>query len=167
LWFNRRLVPDARNQRLGASRIQAALLLLVLATALVTLPSTLRSDVDGMRADGRLSATAASEARGPDARAGTNIALIRAARARMPRGASFALVRGGRFGSDAHPAHALAFVWEAGQSWTQFALAPRLEVAPGRAGWLLIRDATPASAGVRDPLHAWRFGHDWLVEQRT
>ena len=27
--------------------------------------------------------------------------------------------------------HALAFIWEAGQSWTQFALAPRLEVAPG------------------------------------
>jgi hypothetical protein len=167
LWFNRRGVLDARNQRLARSRTQAVVLLLVLVTALVTLPSTLRSDVNGMRADARLSATAASEARGPAASEGTNIALIRAARARMPRGASFALVRGGRFGSDAHPVHALAFVWEAGQSWTQFDLAPRLEVAPRQAGWLLIRDATPAAEGVRNPLHAWRFGHDWLVEQRT
>ncbi len=141
--------------------------MLVLVTALVTLPSTLRADIDGMRTDMRLSATAASEARGPAAAAGTDIALLRAARARMPRDASFALVRGGRFGSDAHPVHALAFVWEAGQSWTQFDLAPRLEVAPRRAAWLLIRDATPAAAGVRHPLHAWRFGHDWLVEQRT
>jgi hypothetical protein len=75
-------------------------------------------------------------------------------------------VRAGAWGTEAHPNRARAFVWEAGQSWTQYYLAPRVETSTGRARWLLLRDVTPGAARVR-PLHAWRFGSDWLVEQRA
>jgi hypothetical protein len=139
----------------------------VLVTALARLPFTLERDIRGMRADGRLTATARAEARGPAAAAGTNIDLIRAAQLYIPHAAPFAIVRGGSWGTVTRPNRAVAFVWEAGQSWTQFDLAPRLEVSASRARWLLIRDATPGAIGVHDPLHAWQFGVDWLVERRT
>jgi hypothetical protein len=153
--------------QLARNRAQAALVVLVLVVGLARLPFTLVSDIRGMRSDARLSAAAAAEARGPAAAAGTNIELIRAARKRIPSGAPFAIVRGGSWGTGSRPDRALAFVWEAGQSWTQYDLAPRLEVSASQARWLLIRDATPAAVGVPDPLHAWRFGDDWLVERST
>ena len=83
-----------------------------------------------------------------------------------PGGAPFALVRAGRWGSASRPNRSLAFVWQAGQAWTQFVLAPRVQVARGDAVWLLVRGADPAGAGIRHPVHAWRFGPDWLVEVR-
>jgi hypothetical protein len=175
VWFNRRGVPDATHERprwrgwldqLTRSRTQAVLVVLVLVTALARLPFTLERDVRGMRADGRLTAAAKAEARGPAAAAGTNIDLIRAAQLYIPHKASFAIVQAGSWGTAARPNRAVAFVWEAGQSWTQFDLAPRLEVPASRARWLLIRGATPGSVGVRRPLHAWQFGVDWLVERR-
>jgi len=138
----------------------------ILLIAVTRLPFTLLSDVRGARDDARLTATAAAEARGPAASRGTNIQLLRAARAQIPSGASFAILRGGRWGTAAHPNRSQAFVWESGESWTQYYLAPRIEVARAAATWLLIRDAKPASLGVRSPLHAWRFGSDWLVEVR-
>jgi hypothetical protein len=159
------LLAAARALRL--SRLQAALVGLVLIVALARLPFTLVTDVRGARADGRLSPVAVSEARGRDAVAGTDIVLLRAARVRIPPDASYAIVRGGRWGTPGHPNRRAAFVWESGESWTQYDLAPRLEVSLRRARWLLIRDATPGAVGVRRPLHAWRFGVDWLVERRT
>ena len=111
-------------------------------------------------------AAAAADARGPGAAEGTNLGLVHAALRRIPGGAPFAIVRAGRWGSASSPNRSLAFVWQAGQSWTQFVLAPRVQVAPGDAVWLLVRGADPAAAGIRHPLHAWRFGPDWLVEVR-
>jgi hypothetical protein len=151
--------------RLG--RIQWVFLVAIAAVVLIRLPLTLASDMRGARQDRHMSARSAAEARGPAALAGTDIALIRAARRIVPRDAPFAVVRGGRWGSALRPNHALAFVWESGESWTQFDLAPRLEVAPGRATWLLVRDATPRAAGVLDVRRQWRFGSDWLVERRA
>lgn len=134
--------------------------------ALVWLPGTLRGDVSGARADRGLTAQAASFARGPAAKAGTDLALVRAALAEMPSNASFSIVRGGRWGSANHPNPKTRFVWEAGESWTQYVLAPRLETAPTGASWLLLRDTTPGAAGIAHPLGAWRFGTDWLVRLR-
>jgi hypothetical protein len=146
--------------------VQVVLVGAILLIAVTRLPLTLLSDVRGARDDARLTPTAAAEARGPAASRGTNIQLLRAARARIPSGASFAILRGGRWGTAARPNRSQAFVWESGESWTQYYLAPRIEVAQAQASWLLIRDATPGSAGVRAPLHEWRFGTDWLVEVR-
>jgi hypothetical protein len=135
--------------------------------AIVWLPRTWQDDINGARADIRLSPAARENARGPAATAGSDLALVLGARSRIPRNASFALVRGGRFGTDAHPNRTQAFVWESGQTWTQFALAPRVEVSPGLASWLLIRDASPTSVGHAHPGHQWRYGSDWLVQVRT
>ncbi len=126
----------------------------------------LHNDVAGAAANGRLTANEASFARGPDATAGTNLALIRAALARIPRSAPFSIVRGGRWGSAKHPNRRTLFVWEAGESWTQYVLAPRIEVPPAAASWVLVRDTTPAAIGIKHPRAAWRFGSDWLVRLR-
>ncbi|HEY1480769.1 MAG TPA: hypothetical protein VGF46_12100 [Gaiellales bacterium] len=139
---------------------------LVAVLALGWLPWTLQDDLSGARRDARMSAGARDDARGPAARAGSDLALVRAARRRMPPHASFALVRGGIWGSDAHPNTRRAFVWESGQSWTQFALAPRMETDASRASWLLIRDASPMALGESRPGREWRFGRDWLVRLR-
>ena len=141
-----------------------AIVLLIVA---IRLPFTLRSDVRGVQADEKLTPTAVAEARGPAAAAGTNIGLLRAAQARIPRAASYAVVRGGMWGTAEHPNRAEAFVWESGESWTQYDLAPRVEVAQSKASWLLIRDARPEAVGVHAPARSWRFGTDWLVEVRT
>jgi hypothetical protein len=144
-----------------------ALVVAVVATlALVWLPMALHDDVAGAAANRRLSGDGASLARGPGAKAGTNLALVLAALAHMPRGASFSIVRGGRWGSTTHPNRRTLFVWETGESWTQYVLAPRVEVAPTAASWLLIRDTTPGAVGVSHPRAAWRFGPDWLVRVR-
>jgi hypothetical protein len=146
--------------------LQRALLLAVLVIGLAWVPSALISDVRGASSNLRLSSLEASAARGPSAQAGSNLALVRAAQRRIPGHEPFAIVRAGRWGTAAKPNRSLAFVWQAGQSWTQFALAPRLEVARRDAVWLLVRDGTPASVGVRHPVRAWQFGRDWLVEAR-
>ena len=142
------------------------ILALLTALGLVWLPLTLQDDIAGARSDLRLSASDRSYARGPLATAGSDLPLVRAALARMPQHASFALVRGGRWGTDDHPNPNESFVWEAGASWTQFTLAPRLEVARNRASWLLVRDARPSALGVVRGLREWRFGEDWLVQIR-
>lgn len=133
----------------------------------VQLPSTLRSDVRGVQVDARFTPIAVAEARGPAAAAGTNMRLLRAAKTLIPRDATYAVVRGGRWGTAERPDRAHAFVWESGESWTQWDLAPRVEVLQSQASWLLIRDARPESVGVPAPLRSWRFGADWLVEVRT
>jgi hypothetical protein len=154
------------ERALPARGMQRALLLAVLAIGLACAPAALISDIRGARSNLRLSSLEASTARGPSARAGTNLGLVLAAQRLIPDHEAFAIVRAGRWGSAARPNRSLAFAWQAGQSWTQFALAPRLEVAPRDAVWLLVRDGSPSAAGVRDPVAAWRFGRDWLVEAR-
>jgi hypothetical protein len=145
---------------------RALVVAVVASLALAWLPIALHDDVAGAATNGRLSGDRASFARGPGALAGTDLPLVLAALARMPRDASFSIVRGGRWGSARHPNRRTLFVWEAGQSWTQYVLAPRVEVAPAAASWLLIRDTTPRAAGVGHPQAIWRFGPDWLVRLR-
>jgi hypothetical protein len=142
------------------------ILAVLIALGLLWLPLTLQDDIAGARADLRVSAGDRSYARGPLATAGSDLPLVRAALARMPRHASFALVRAGRWGTDGHPNPRESFVWEAGASWTQFTLAPRVEVSRNRAAWLLVRDARPSELGIIRNLHEWRFGDDWLVQLR-
>jgi hypothetical protein len=135
-------------------------LVVVLLTA-IWLPGAIASDIRGLRDDERLRHPA--DARGPAAAAGTNLALIHAAAARIPRSQDFAIVAGGRW-RGRRLAGGRQLEREAGASWTQYALAPRFQVAPGRARWLLVLDSTPAAAGLR-PSQAWRFGSDWLVRR--
>jgi hypothetical protein len=161
-----RAVEELWRRALAAGGWQRALFFAVLLTALAWTPVALLSDIRGARSNLRLSARAAADARGPSATAGSDVALVHAAQQRIPRGQPFAIVRAGRWGSAARPNRSLAFAWQAGQSWTQFALAPRLQVAPRDAAWLLLRGASPAEADIRDVVGAWRFGEDWLVEVR-
>jgi hypothetical protein len=130
--------------------------------AIAWLPGTLLSDLRGLRDNRRLSSAEAEDARGPTAAAGGNLALVRAARRQIPPRLSFAIQRGGRWGSARAPNRALAFAWQAGQSWTQFELAPRIQVAPDDATWILMRDTAPPQRFA----HAWRIGPDWLVQRR-
>ena len=162
----RRAAAELRRRSLPETRLQGAVLVAVLLIALAWLPVALVSDIRGVRSNTRLSAAAAADARGPSATAGTNVGLVHAAQRRIPLGKSFAIVRAGRWGSDASPNRSLAFVWQAGQSWTQFELAPRLQVARANAAWLLVRGGGPSAVGIRHPARAWRFGADWLVEVR-
>jgi hypothetical protein len=149
-----------------SNRHQTAFVAAISLIALAWLPSTLLSDVRGLRDNRRLSSSQAEDARGPNAAAGTNLALVHAARSRIPRGRAFAIQRGGRWGTDRAPNRAVAFVWQSGQSWTQFELAPRIEVAPRNADWILMRDTAPSGAGHARLVHAWRVGPDWLVQRR-
>jgi hypothetical protein len=153
-----------RAWRNADGRRRAVLIALVLLIA-AWLPGVLASDLRGLRSALRLSARARADYRGPRAGEGTNLALVDVARARIPSGAGYAIVMAGRWQPRHLPAR-LAQAREAGTSWTQFALAPRLEVARSRARWVLVMDATPKRAGIARPEHAWRFGRDWLVEVR-
>ncbi|MDX6536575.1 MAG: hypothetical protein QOD37_916 [Gaiellales bacterium] len=143
-------------------RNQLAFVAAISLVALAWLPGTLLSDVRGLRDNRRLSSTQAEDARGPSAAAGGDLALVRAARSRIPRGLSFAIERGGRWGSERAPNRAVAFAWQAGQSWTQFELAPRIQVAPADASWILMRDTAPVGRVAR----SWQIGPDWLVQRR-
>ena len=127
----------------------------------IWLPGTIASDIRGLRSALRLSARARADARGPGAQAATDLALVRLARAEIPPGGAYAVLTTARWRAG-HTATAR----EAGGSWTQFALAPRVQVARKAAGWMLILDSSPRAAGIARPLHAWRSGHDWLVQVR-
>ena len=151
---------------MGRNRVQLATVVAVSLLALAWLPSTLLSDVRGLRANLKLSSSQATDARGPTVTAGTNLALIHAAKSRIPGLVPFAIVRAGRWGTDEKPNRKVAFIWQSGQSWTQFALAPRIQADPTQAAWILIRDASPTGAGFPHPARAWRFGRDWLVQAR-
>jgi hypothetical protein len=148
------------------NRTRLILVAAMLAIGVAWLPVTLRSDIRGARSNLELSPAAAADARGPSAAAGTNIALVHAARERIPEGETYAIVRGGRWGSTARPTRSLAFVWQAGESWTQFSLAPRVEVDPAVADWILARDADPRDLGFAHPAATWSFGPDSLVKTR-
>ena len=153
-----------RGWRHAGDRRGAVLIVLLLLGA-AWLPGVLANDLRGLRSALRLSARERADYRGPAARDGTDLALLRVARVRIPAGAPYALVMAGRWKAR-HLAAAAAQAREAGTSWTQFALAPRVQVPRSRAAWVLIMDSTPQGAGFSRPLHAWRFGRDWLVDVR-
>jgi hypothetical protein len=144
-----------------SSGAQRAALLGLLLLIVLWLPGTLASDIRGLRSALRLSARARAEATGPGARAGADLALLRVARATIPAGAPYAMVTT-RHWRERHSATAR----ESGGSWTQFALAPRVQVSRRSARWLLVMDSSPSAAGISRPLHAWRTGRDWLVHTR-
>jgi hypothetical protein len=148
------------------NRIRFTLVVAISAIGIAWLPVTLLSDIRGARSNLELSSSEASDARGPSATAGTNIALVHAAQARIREGETYAIVRGGRWGSTARPNPSLAFVWQAGEAWTQFSLAPRVEVAPSVADWILVRGADPRAVGFPHPAATWPFGPDSLVQTR-
>jgi hypothetical protein len=145
----------------GSSGARRAVLLGLVALIVIWLPGTLASDVRGLRSSLRLSARERAEARGPGAQAATDLALVRLAQAEIPPGQAYAVLTTARW-----RARHTATAREAGGSWTQFALAPRVQVARRAADWMLILDSTPHGAGVERPRHAWRSGRDWLVELR-
>jgi hypothetical protein len=144
-----------------SSGARRAVLLGLLALIVIWLPGTLASDIRGLRSALRLSARARAEARGPGAQAGSDLALVRLAQAEIPPGEAYAVLTTARW-----RARHTAAARQAGGSWTQFALAPRVQVGRSSAGWLLILGSSPRGAGVARPLHAWRAGRDWLVELR-
>ena len=163
-----RTSPPHRSQAVAVIRgrkRQGLAVIALLAVGLAWLPSTLLSDVRGARANARLSHDERRDARGPAAMAGTNLALTHAAQRLIPKDQPFAIVRSGRWGTDAKPTRRLAFVWQSGQAWTQFALAPRVQVEAGEASWLLVRDGSPTSLDFGRVIRSWRFGSDWLVER--
>jgi hypothetical protein len=148
------------------TRMRSGLLVAMVVIGVVWLPVTLHSDIQGARANFELSPREASDARGPSATAGANAALVHAAQSRIPEGETYAIVRGGKWGSSTRPNRSFAFVWQAGEAWTQFSLAPRIEVAPAVADWILVRDAAPGDLGFSHPVATWSIGPDWLVKNR-
>jgi hypothetical protein len=146
----------------AASILRRPEVLLVLALTVAWLPHTLAADLRGLRHD--LGLPDSADARGPAAAAGTDLDLIHAARARIPKDADFAIAVGGRWVGRRLPG-GLQLARQAGASWTQYSLAPRFQVDRATARWLLVLDATPASLGLR-PRWALRSGRDWLVRLR-
>jgi len=144
-----------------SSGARRAVLLGLLALIVIWLPGTLASDIRGLRSALRLSARARAEARGPGAADGSDLALVRLAQSRIPSGAAYAVWTTARW-----RARHSATARQAGGAWTQFVLAPRVQVGRRAAGWILILGASPRGAGVVRPLHEWRSGGDWLVELR-
>jgi hypothetical protein len=142
----------------GAQRA-AALGLLVL--VVLWLPGTIAADVRGLRSSLELSARGRAETAGPGARAGSDSALLRLAGAKIPSGAAFAVVT-----TRAWRERRSGAVREAGAAWTRFVLAPRAQVAPRAAHWVLVLGASPRAAGVGDGVRTWRTGGDWLVQTR-
>ena len=91
-----------------------------------------------------------------------NLPLIRAAERAIPPGAEYQWLTGGPYlhlgPSRYHQRYVLA------TDWAQYYLAPRVATDSSRAPWALVLGAAPAAVGLH-PLHAWRYGQDWLVER--
>jgi hypothetical protein len=47
--------------------------------------------------------------------------------------------------------------------WLAYSIAPR-QLTDVPAHWTIVYQETPAQANLH-PAHAWRYGHDWLVER--
>jgi hypothetical protein len=149
-----------RAWRRSSGARRAAFLGLVLLVA-AWLPGTLASDLRGLRSSLRLSSATRAEATGPGARAGSDLALLRLARTTIPAGAAYAVLT-----TRAWREQRSGVARESGASWTQFALAPRVQVVRREAHWVLVLGASPRAAGIVNPVRAWRTGGDWLVQTR-
>jgi hypothetical protein len=144
-----------------SSGARRAVLLGLLLLIVLWLPGTLASDIRGLRSALRLSASARAEATGPGARAGSDLALLRLARTTIPAGAPYAVLTTRQWREQRS-----ATARESGASWTQFALAPRVQVPRAAARWVLVLGSGPRAAGIPSPVHTWRLGGDWLVQTR-
>jgi hypothetical protein len=138
-------------------RSLAAGAVLALPVAL-TLGSTVRGDVDAIRAHSRLSAVQADVVPPFGFGASRNVPLLLGIRRLVPRDASVSFVPRG--GARARR----IFVQTGWIRWVGFVIAPRLVDAGAGARWVVLVDQPPSSAGFR-PRETWRFGRDWLVER--
>ena len=122
----------------------------------LTLPSTVRKDVDAIREHRRIGAVQA-EVVPPFAFAGfRNVPLLLGIRQRVPEDSSIAFVPPG--GAAARR----IYVQTGWVRWAAFAIAPRVVVSGARAPWVVLVGRTPGEAGVRAQ-RAWRYGEDWLL----
>ena len=127
-----------------SSGAQRAAVLGLLLLVVLWLPGTLAGDVRGLRS--ALAALGARARRGDRARrAGRQRPRAAAARARDDPGG-----RPVSPSDDAAPgaSGARATAREPVRSWTQFALAPRAQVARRAARWVLVLGSTPRAAGI-------------------
>ena len=137
------------------SLVACALLVLPLA---LTVPRTIRRDVDAIREHARLSAVEAGFVPPYDYGASTNVPLLRGIRRLVPSDESVSFIpRGG-------PEARRIFVQTGWIRWVGFVIAPRLVDAGPGAPWVVLVHQTPTQAGIPGR-RAWRFGHDWLVER--
>ena len=122
----------------------------------LTLPSTVRKDVDAIREHRRVGRIEA-EVVPPFPFAGfRNVPLLLGIRQRVPEDASIAFVpRGGA-------AARRIYVQTGWVRWAAFSIAPRLVVSGARARWVVLVGRSPGEAGVH-PRRAWRYGDDWLL----
>jgi hypothetical protein len=134
------------------SLVAAALLAIPIA---VTIGSTVRSDVDAIRAHARIGAADAAVVPPHTFPGFANVALLRGVRRLVPSGARVAFVA--REPQEIY----LQTGWI---RWAAFAIAPRLVVEGRKAPWVVVTGRTPGDAGVRGR-RSWRFGRDWLVER--
>ena len=136
-------------------RSLAAGAVLVVPVAL-TLPSTVRKDVDAIWEHRRIG-TVQAEVVPPFAFAGfRNVPLLLGIRQHVPEGSTIAFVpRGG-------VAARRIYVQTGWVRWAAFAIAPRLVVSGARAPWVVLVGWPPGEAGLR-PRRAWRYGDDWLL----
>jgi hypothetical protein len=94
-----------------------------------------------------------------------NDRLLLAIRRLVPADASLSFLPGGRWSGGRTPAEARRIYVQTGWvRWVAFVIAPRTVVAGPGAPWAVLVDQAPTEAGIR-PRHAWRYGHDWLVER--
>jgi hypothetical protein len=138
-------------------RSLAAGVVLAIPVAL-TLGSTVRKDVDAIRAHSELSAVEANVVPPYDYGASENVPLLLGIRRHVPRDAHVSFVPRGRLAAQR------LFIATGWIRWVGFVIAPRVVDAGTRSPWVVLVGRTPPSAGIR-PQHAWRFGRDWLVER--
>jgi hypothetical protein len=134
------------------SLVAAAVLAIPVA---VTIGSTVRNDVDAIRAHARVSAADAAVVPPHPFPGFANVALLRGVRRLVPADARVAFV------AREPPEIYLQTGWI---RWAAFAIAPRLVVEGPKAPWVVVAGRTPGEAGVRGR-RSWRFGRDWLVQR--
>jgi hypothetical protein len=146
---------NGENSRVWRSLVACAVLVLPLA---LTVPKTIRHDVDAVREHSHLTAVEAGFVPPYDYGASTNVPLLLGIRRIVPSDARVSFIpRGG--------AEARRILVQTGWiRWVGFVIAPRLVDAGAGARWAVLVHRTPREAGVRVS-RAWRFGDDWLVER--
>jgi hypothetical protein len=139
------------------ARSLLAVVVLVVPLAL-TLGSTVRNDVDAIRAHSRLTDVQANVVPPYDYGASQNVPLLLGIRRHVPDDARVSFVpRGGA-------AEQRLFIATGWIRWAGFVITPRLVDEGTRCPWLVLVGRTPRSAGVK-PRRSWRYGRDWLVER--
>ena len=143
---------------------EVAALLVVALPIVLSIPPNTPSWYRSLRANYRLDHAAAIEVAPPLIRSTRNLALARQALASIPQNGTYAVVPG-----RLHPRRSAAARRERARttylvSWLQYWLAPRIQVDPEDAGWLILLDGAgkPPPAGARE---VRRIGDDVLVRR--